>query len=158
MDDLTLALATGFGLGLAPWMPGTWGSLPAAALGVYLQRISLQIQLLVAGCLVVLAVPVCGAASQLLQAGDASRIVADEFAAFPVAVIGFPAARKPWVLLAAFVGYRFFDIVKPPPIEQLESLSGGVGIVFDDVAAALATRLVLTAAMVISRHYRAAVR
>ena len=61
-------------------------------------------------------------------------IVADEFLTLPICVIGF---SEPLFLLTGFVFHRIFDITKPPPIRQLQDIGGGVGVVVDDVLAAL---------------------
>ena len=63
--------------------------------------------------------------------------------AFPLVVLGLKAARHPLVLALAFGVYRFFDGLKPPPIHLAEYVNGGLGIVLDDVIAALVSWLVV---------------
>ncbi len=74
---------------------------------------------------------------------DAQRIVIDEVAGYLVTMI--PAPRDQWApLLAGFIAFRFFDIVKPPPVRWLdENLPGGWGVVLDDIAAGVMGAIVM---------------
>jgi len=126
-----------------PWAPGTFGSLICLPLAWWLLGYPLWRQVLIMAVLLAVAVPLCHWASLWLGGGDAPQIVADEYLAFPIAVIGLIAARRPWVMGMAFVLFRLFDIIKPPPISQIEALGGGLGIVLDDVMAALYAWMVL---------------
>ncbi|RRV27498.1 phosphatidylglycerophosphatase A [Pseudomonas sp. o96-267] len=143
IESAVLLVATGFGLGWLPWAPGTFGSLICLPLAWWLLGYPLWRQVLIMAVLLAVAVPLCHWASLWLGGGDAPQIVADEYLAFPIAVIGLVAARRPWVMGMAFVLFRLFDIIKPPPISQIEALGGGLGIVLDDVMAALYAWMVL---------------
>jgi phosphatidylglycerophosphatase A len=129
--------ATGFGFGLSRFMPGTVGTLwgiPLAAAVVQLP--SLTLQAVVCLALTIIAIPICGAAEQQLGKGkDPGCIVADEYLTLPIVYLGLPFT--PWIVLSGFILHRIFDITKPPPIKQLQSIKGGVGIVIDDFLAAL---------------------
>ncbi len=138
-ETLNVWLATGFGLGLSPIAPGTLGSLLGIPLAWWLVGRSLAKQGAMIAALLLLAVPVCHFASLQLGGGDHGSIVADEYLAFPLAVMGLRAARHPLVMAMAFAIFRFFDAVKPPPIHLAEYVQGGVGIVLDDAVAALVT-------------------
>jgi phosphatidylglycerophosphatase A len=97
---------------------------------------SVELQIAVCIMLAFAAVPVCEKAELNLGKGkDPGCIVADEFMTLPIVYLGLPFT--PWVILSGFVLHRIFDILKPPPIRQLQNLKGGVGIVIDDVLAAL---------------------
>ncbi len=73
---------------------------------------------------------------------DPSYIVIDEFAGYCTSVIFLPVNW--YTLIACFVFFRFFDIIKPTPIRQIErKLSGGIGIMMDDIIAGLITNLLL---------------
>ncbi|MGM0544525.1 MAG: phosphatidylglycerophosphatase A family protein [Pseudomonadota bacterium] len=139
LETINFWVATGFGLGLAPVAPGTFGSLLGIPLAWWLLGRPTSRQAAVIGVLLVAAVPVCHVAAWHYAGLDHGSIVADEYVAFPLAVIGLGAARQPLVMALAFVVYRFFDGLKPPPIHLAEYVSGGVGIVIDDVIAALVT-------------------
>ncbi|MCW4149879.1 phosphatidylglycerophosphatase A [Halomonas sp. 18H] len=143
LDTLNFWVATGFGLGLAPVAPGTFGSLIGIPLAWWLLGRPVGYQVAVIAVLLVVAVPVCHVAAWHYAGLDHGSIVADEYVAFPLAVIGLTAARQPRVMLLAFAVYRFFDGLKPPPIHLAEYVHGGLGIVLDDVIAALVTWVVL---------------
>ncbi len=143
LDTVNFWLATGFGLGLAPFAPGTFGSLLGVPLAWWLLSRPMGQQGLVIAVLLVLAVPVCHIAAWHYDGLDHGSIVADEYVAFPLAVIGLAAARHPVVMALGFGVYRFFDALKPPPIHLAEYVQGGFGIVLDDVIAALVTWVVM---------------
>jgi len=130
-------IATGFGAGLSPVMPGTVGTLWGIPLAwAVAQTPSVNLQVAVCLILTFIAIPICEAAEKQLGKGkDPGCIVADEYLTLPIVYLGLPFT--PWVVLSGFVLHRIFDITKPPPIRQLQNLKGGVGIVIDDFLAAL---------------------
>ncbi|CAM3535803.1 phosphatidylglycerophosphatase A [Halomonas lysinitropha] len=152
MDNVVMWLATGLGTGLSPWASGTVGSLLGLPLAWWLLGRSLRLQLALVAAMLVAAVPVCHLAAEALGGKDDGRIVLDEIVAFPVAVLGQSAARHPAALAGAFVVYRLFDATKPPPAAQAEAVSGGLGIVLDDSAAAAMTWLVVAGGLVLWRR------
>jgi phosphatidylglycerophosphatase A len=131
------SIATGFGLGLSPVMPGTAGTLWGIPISWAVMLLpSCGYQIGVCAALTLLAIPVCGAAEKLLGKGkDPGCIVADEYLTLPICYLGLPFV--PWVIFSGFILHRIFDITNPPPIRQLQSLKGGLGIVIDDFLAAL---------------------
>ena len=143
LDTFNFWLATGFGLGLAPVAPGTFGSLIGLPLAWWLLGRSTGQQAVIIALMLIAAVPVCHIAAWHYDGLDHGSIVADEYVAFPLAVLGLKAARHPLVLDLAFGVYRFFDALKPPPIHLAEYVTGGLGIVLDDVIAALVSWLVV---------------
>jgi phosphatidylglycerophosphatase A len=144
-------IALGAGSGLPRAAPGTWGTLLAWLLFLRLDQ-SLgpwTWWLLVAAMLVVgaRAAQVTGAR---LGVADSGHIVIDEIVAFWVVLLLLPgnAARGGFLLVAAFVLFRFFDIVKPPPIRALdERFKNGAGVMADDLVAAFYTLLALAIGM-----------
>jgi phosphatidylglycerophosphatase A len=136
---MTLFIASGFGLGLvAPFAPGTFGSLPGLALAFAVTMLPVWMQIPVCTVLTLLAVPVCDAAERYLGIKDDGRIAADEWMLFPIAVIGLPLLSLPlWEIAVFFLVVRIIDIVKPYPCRRLQSIPGGRGIVVDDFAANL---------------------
>ncbi len=131
-------LASGFGLGLLPVAPGTAGTLPGILILLALAPLwhgALLGQLMVAAALSLMAVPLCDIAERHFGHKDDRRIVADEYLTFPLSMIALPLT--PAMLAVAFFTNRVFDILKPPPARQLQACSGGLGIVIDDVIAAL---------------------
>ncbi len=138
---VVIVLATGFGLGLAPFASGTAGTLLGILLVLALNVFPLPFQITAAIALVVLAIPLCGAAEKHFRHKDDGRIVADEYMTFPICMLGLPP--EPWLLAIAFVVSRGFDIVKLPPARQWQRWRGGAGIVVDDVVACLQTLVVM---------------
>ena len=127
-------LATGLGVGLAPRAPGTFGTLLAVPLAWGMQVWAWQWQLLLVLALVLPAVWLCQRASRVMGASDPQAIVLDEVLGFLLACIALPAG---WIwLVVAFALFRIFDIGKPWPVGMVERrLSGGLGIVADDLVA-----------------------
>lgn len=134
-------LATGLGLGYSPIASGTVGSIWGVLIVIFLlQRLALGWQIGMAIILSLIAIPICNEAEAMFRTKDDGRIVADEYMTFPICLIGLvgPDIGLRWlVVLIAFLTFRFFDIVKIPPASQSQNLSGGLGIVLDDVFAAL---------------------
>lgn len=124
----------GFGSGLAPVAPGTFGTL--AAIPLYLLCLNLSIQWYVALIVVAFVIGVywCGFTSKALGVHDHSGIVWDEIVGFFITMIAVPPTITNIVL--GFLLFRLFDIWKPWPIKLLdEKVSGGFGIMIDDVLA-----------------------
>lgn len=138
-----LLLATWFGAGLLPWTPGTWGSL-AALPCAWAIRLLWGDPGLAAAAVLVFALG-CWAASVAAAASgrdDPGAIVIDEVAAQFLALLAAPADWRGYA--AAFVLFRLFDIWKPFPIRRVErSVPGGLGIMLDDVLAAVYAMIVL---------------
>jgi len=136
---LCVFIAGGFGLGLlAPFAPGTFGSLPGVALAYAVCALPLWLQVVACIGLTLLAVPFCDVAEKALGIKDDGRIVADEWMLYPIAFVGIPLASLPWWSMAVFFCIvRVVDIVKPWPARQLQSVPGGLGIVADDFFANL---------------------
>lgn len=136
-------LATWFGTGLLPWAPGSWGSLVALPLAWIIVTYAGASGLLIAA-LMVFAVG-CWAAGRVEQASgvkDPSFAVIDEVAGQWLTLTVVPL--DPLFYLAGFLLFRLFDIFKPFPIRHIErNVPGGLGIMADDVAAALYAALVL---------------
>ena len=144
-DHLTLLLAEGFGLGRIPFAPGTFGSLWGILIGWGLWRLrtSPVERIVFCGVLFLPGIAICQRAAELRKVKDPGSIVWDEITAFPM-VYAFATLNWTW-LIVGFVLFRFFDIVKPWPVRQLEQLPGGLGIITDDVVAGMYAAACLTA-------------
>ncbi|MBI5438696.1 MAG: phosphatidylglycerophosphatase A [Nitrosomonadales bacterium] len=129
-------LSFGFGSGLARKAPGTFGTLAAFPMYWYLApRLTDAMFLLMLVCAFAVGVWVCGFTGKILGVADYGGIVWDEIVAFML-VLFFTPPGFDWSLLA-FTLFRFFDIVKPPPIRYFDSnWHGGLGVMFDDLLAA----------------------
>ncbi|MBO5643012.1 MAG: phosphatidylglycerophosphatase A [Kiritimatiellae bacterium] len=134
---LTLALATGFGIGLyAPFAPGTFGSLPGLVLVFLMSYLSVPLQIGFCVLLALFAVFVCGKAEKYLGIKDDGRIAADEWMLLPIAFIAIPLFELPlYKIILMFGVVRLIDILKPWPCKSLQSIKGGLGIVIDDFVA-----------------------
>ena len=139
MRKLVLFIASGCGLGLiAPFAPGTFGSLPGVALAYAVSALPLWLQPPACLGFLLLAIPVCDAAERAFGIKDDGRIAADEWMLYPIALIGIPLAELPWwSMVVFFCIVRAVDIVKPWPARGLQSIPGGRGIVIDDFFANL---------------------
>ena len=129
-------LSLGFGSGLMPFAPGTFGTL--VAIPFYLLIAQLDVPYYLAFILFAfgLGVYLCQYTSAALGVHDHSGIVWDEFVGFWITMIAVPVTWQ-WIV-AGFVLFRLFDIVKPWPVKVVDKrMTGGFGIMFDDVLAGL---------------------
>lgn len=131
-------LAFGFGSGLAPIAPGTFGTLPAlpiAALLLWLGLSPLGLAIVATACFIV-GIAICEYAERALNIPDYGGIVWDEIAAMLLVLSIVPFTWTWW--LAAFILFRLFDAIKPFPIRYFDRhIHGGLGIMLDDLIAAL---------------------
>jgi len=135
-------LSLGLGSGLSPLAPGTCGTLVAVPLYLLLAQLPPIYYLLAVSFAFGAGVYLCGYTSAALGVHDHSGIVWDEFVGFWITMIGVPASW-PWIL-AGFVLFRLFDILKPWPVKVADAkMKGGFGIMFDDLLAALYALAVL---------------
>jgi phosphatidylglycerophosphatase A len=133
-------IATFFGIGRMRPGPGTWGSAATVLLWAVLAHVlapSLRTPVVIALAVAVTLIGIPAATRVARGSGkkDPQFVVIDEVAGQLVALIAVPLAWKSF--LAGFILFRAFDIIKPPPVRQLEALPEGAGIVLDDVAAGL---------------------
>ena len=128
-------LALGFGSGLAAKMPGTFGTLAALPLVVLLSHYaSFSVYLAVTILVSIVGIWICGKTAKDMGVHDDSSIVWDEVAGMLITMLAVPLSWQ--TLLAGFVLFRFFDILKPWPISYLDKhVHGGFGIMIDDVLA-----------------------
>jgi len=142
MKDPVHILAFGFGTGLAPVAPGTFGSLPGLLLFWLTVDFGLYVQAGVAVAIALAGIWICGESARRIGVHDHGGIVWDEIVGMYVTLLAAPLSVTGWVL--AFVLFRVMDIVKPWPIRDLDhSMRGGVGIMLDDLAAALYAAILL---------------
>jgi phosphatidylglycerophosphatase A len=138
-------IAFGFGAGLAPVAPGTVGTLVGVVFFCALAWLPWEAYAAVTALLFVFGCWVCGASARLLQVHDYPGFVFDEIVGYLIAALPLlPGLGGPiWPLslgvLAAFVLFRFFDVLKPWPIRILDRhIGGGLGIMIDDAVAGAA--------------------
>lgn len=129
-------LATGGFVGNIPIAPGTFGSLLGLPLCYAFAKIRLPLAILGVISLVAVAIWIAQLAETITRQKDPGKIVIDEIAGMVVTLIGIPFHLTSVVI--GFVIFRVLDILKPFPIRSLEGrVSGGAGVVIDDVAAGI---------------------
>ena len=140
---LSRLVAFGFGAGLSPVAPGTVGTLWAWAAWLVMQLwLPEPVMLLLLPVAFVVGVWACGRTAQAMGVADHGAMVWDEVVAFWLVLAMVPAGFG--AQFAAFVLFRLFDIVKPPPIRHFDAtVPGGFGVMFDDLVAAFFTLLCL---------------
>lgn len=135
-------LAFGFGTGLAPVAPGTFGTLPALLLWIPLSALHWLPYLVVVAVMAVAGIWICQKASEATGTHDHGGIVWDEITGYLITVFMMPFSVTAMVL--GFVLFRLFDILKPWPVSWADKkVKGGLGIMLDDVFAGLFSCVIL---------------
>jgi phosphatidylglycerophosphatase A len=132
--------ATFFGIGHLRPGPGTWASAATMLLWAALAHtlpypLRTPILIGLAAVVTVVGIPAATRAARASARKDPSSVIIDEVAGQLISLIAAPLSWK--TFLAGFILFRVFDILKPPPVRQLERLPEGTGIVLDDVAAGI---------------------
>lgn len=136
-------LATGFGSGLSPIMPGTMGSLVAIPFWLLLVMLPLPLYILVLMVSVLLGTYLCQRTSQAMGVHDHGSIVWDEFVGMWLTLVAVPVVSWQWVL-AGFLVFRILDMCKPWPISWFDrNIHGGFGIMVDDIVAGVLAAVIL---------------
>jgi phosphatidylglycerophosphatase A len=133
-ERIVTFIASGLGIGYLPAAPGTAGSLLGVGYWWALTRSNPGIHWLTFIAVLVFAVWCAGEAAEVLRKPDPPCVVIDEIAVMPLALAGIGMVW--WEIALAFGAFRLFDIWKPWPVRQAQVLTGGLGIVMDDVLAA----------------------
>ena len=136
-----LIISSGFGTGLIPKAPGTFASLATVPLVIGLSYLSPALQILSLAIFIAVAIGLSDISEKSLKRQDPPEIVIDEAAGILITCFLLPVT---WVMLiSGFLLFRFFDILKPYPIKKTEKISGGMGIVLDDLLAGVYAHLCL---------------
>lgn len=126
-------------IGYFPVAPGTFSSLIALSIFLFLKPTPL-IHIFILSIIIPLSIISAHHAEKLLEIRDSKHIVIDEFCGYLISVFLVPFSYA----ISALLLFRVFDILKPFPIRKIEYLlSGGIGIVADDIIAALYTNIIL---------------
>lgn len=135
-DKNVMIAATGFYSGYSPIIPGTAGSLAAIPVCLVIMMTPVWISGILLTALIISSLWICGKASEILGKEDPGCIVLDEIAGMAVTMFG--VSPDFMSIIAGFLLFRFFDILKPWPVRNFETLfGGGTGIVADDLAAGI---------------------
>jgi len=142
LRDPVHLLAFGFGAGLSPVAPGTFGTLIAVPIVVFVHQFGWLVHLAFACVAIAVGLYVCGESARRLDVHDHPGIVWDEIAGYTVTML---AAPRHWAwFVCGFVLFRIFDILKPWPIREADhSLRGGLGIMLDDVIAGVFAAVIM---------------
>lgn len=142
LDKIALLLSIWFGTGLLPGIPGTFGTAGAIPLYLLIDFLGARYQVLFVLIIIIGAIWSAHRSHNILGRVDPREIVIDEVAGFLLTVIFIPFN---WLtLIAGFFLFRFFDILKPPPVKTIEKkVKGGLGIVLDDLLAGVYAHLSL---------------
>ncbi|NLS14136.1 phosphatidylglycerophosphatase A [Vibrio sp. SM6] len=141
-------LATGFGSGLSPLVPGTMGTLAAVPFFLLLAQLPISVYLVIVVVGFALGVKLCAVTSHDMGVHDHGAIVWDEFIGFWLTMTVMPLCHIPlsewqWIV-TGFVLFRLFDMIKPWPISWLDRhVHGGFGIMVDDMIAGVMAGLAL---------------
>lgn len=139
-------LSLGFGSGLSPRAPGTLGTLVGVPLYLLLAPLPPALYLLVCAALFAIGVGLCHYSARALGVHDHPGIVWDEVVGYAVTMWAVPPGA--WTVLAGFLCFRVFDIWKPWPVRSADRrVSGGFGIMLDDLLAAVYAGLTLHAGL-----------
>jgi phosphatidylglycerophosphatase A len=138
-----LFLGSGTYLGYIPWASGTFGSLWGLPIFYWLPALPVWNQIIILIGSIFLAIFIAGSAEKILKSKDPSQVVIDEIVGYMTAMVGVPFS---WTAaITGFLIFRIMDILKPYPIRKIDqNLSGGWGIVLDDVLAGVYTRIILS--------------
>lgn len=135
-------LALGFGSGLAPKAPGTFGTLAAIPLFLLLAMLTPTFYLIAVTFLSIAGIYICGKAATDVGVHDHPAIVWDEFVGFFITMFMVPVSW--YSIIVGFILFRLFDIVKPWPISFIDrKMSGGLGIMFDDILAGIFALIIM---------------
>lgn len=135
MDKFFKFVALGFGSGLAKHAPGTFGTLAAVFIVAATSFLPYPVRGAIFVLLMVGGVHAADVHERLTGKKDAGEVVIDEIAAYYMIFLFYPVTIA--TLIMGFVMFRLFDITKPYPIKKLEKINGGLGVIADDILAAV---------------------
>ena len=150
-NRLAVKLATLFGIGNVQHCPGTVGSLVGTVIyAIMIRKVAILPRSLIMLFMLILSLVVCDVTEKALKKHDPKEVILDEFVAMPFVFFSveeyFPKKLNvAFIMIIGFIIFRIFDILKPIGINRLQKLPGGIGIVADDIAAAICSNITLKA-------------
>lgn len=157
LDAIIYWLGIGLGSGLPRRAPGTWGTVGGLIIAIPLMSLGFTAFFIITLLSCVLGIWICGRTSELMQVHDDPHIVWDEWSGIWITLLPFSylgvSTASFWQditqalsilsLAIAFILFRFFDIIKPPPIDWADKkVAGGLGIMLDDIIAGIMAAIV----------------
>ena len=164
IDHTVYWLGLGLGSGLPRRAPGTWGTVGGLIVAIPLMSLGFVPFLIITILSCVIGIWICGRTSELMGGHDNPHIVWDEWAGMWVTLLPFSymmvSSENFWqdvsqtlsltALIIAFILFRFFDIIKPPPIGWADKkVAGGLGIMLDDIIAGIMAAVVWIVVMLV---------
>lgn len=146
-DRICKMIASVFYIGYLPVAPGTLGSLAALVLYYFINRSPLVMGITIV-VIIILGFLTTGRVEKLFGEKDPGEIIIDEFSGMLISLYRLPSTMG--YVVAGFLLFRFFDIVKPKPIQSLEKLNGSPGIMSDDLIAGLYVNIILQVVYIIN--------
>ena len=146
-DRIYKTIASVFYIGYLPLTPGTLGSLAALILYYFVNH-SPVVNGIAILIVIILGFLTTARVEKIFGEKDPGEIVIDEFAGMLISLYHLPPTMG--YVVAGFLLFRFFDIVKPRPIKNLEKLKGGLGIMSDDIIAGVYTNMILQVVYILS--------
>ncbi len=141
-EKAVMFIATGCFIGKIPFAPGTFGSFAGILLCFTLSKTSTLVAIICIILFIIFSIWIANDAEKILKRKDPGCIVIDEIAGMAVTLIGLPF--NVFYVASGFIIFRVLDITKPFPIRYIEKrISGGAGIVLDDIAAGIAANVFL---------------
>ena len=143
MKKISILLSTLFGIGYFPYAPGTIGTLFTFVLYLILPLDFEKINFTEAFIIIIFfgfSIPIISKAEETLGHDD-KKIILDEFFGYMVSILFFE--KKLIILILSFVFFRIFDIFKPEPVDSLQKLPRGLGVMMDDIFAGIYTNVVV---------------
>lgn len=141
MRFLHYFIATALGAGYSPTAPGTAGTLLGLGTAYFLVQGNQAVLMGLTALVFLIGTISANYVEQDLQTTDPSRVVIDEVAGMWIGLWFLPV--DPWIYISAFGLFRIFDVLKPFPVDWLQELPGGWGIMLDDIGAGLYTLLLM---------------
>jgi phosphatidylglycerophosphatase A len=140
MRSILKQIATLGPVGFFPVAPGTFGTLVALAF-VAITNLPAHLYLALTATVIAIGIYSSSAVEEITDEKDPGCIVIDEVAGYFVSMAFLPATI--FYLVSSFVLFRIFDILKPPPLDRLQRLKGGTGVMADDILAGIYTNIIL---------------
>jgi phosphatidylglycerophosphatase A len=151
-DRTVVFLATGLYAGNLPFAPGTFGSVIGLVPAFFLAGLNLPLVFVCVLVFVFFAVWIAQQAEQILKQKDPGCIVIDEIVGMIITLMGLPFNLK--TALLGFALFRILDILKPPPVRTAEKrLTGGIGVVADDVIAGILANILLRIILMVMMQF-----
>jgi phosphatidylglycerophosphatase A len=149
IDLFTILTCTVFGVGYLPFAPGTFGSVVGLGLFCWLSGLSAQLYFSFILGVIVLGLLTCGRMEKLTNRKDPGCIVIDEVAGMLLALSFMPPDPK--IIFLGFLIFRILDTLKPYPSSRFQNQPGAIGVIGDDLIAAIYTNIVLQLILKIPR-------